>query len=88
MLRGGDLVTDVLCLPLAEAVFRILFEYEGSMNADDLSEMSELVGERVSVQEATSVLGWADRLGVVCRRDTGYRLHPAYAKGLSSIFNG
>ena len=88
VLREGNRVADVLDLPMAKAVFRVLFEYQGSMNADDLSEMSELVGDRVSVHDSASILGWADRLGIVCRHGAGYRLHPAYAKGLSSIFNG
>ena len=90
-LQGEDVVSDVLDVQEAEPVLRVLSEFydvQETMNVDDLSEMSEATNSPVSVADVIKILRWADRLGIVCRHGEGYRLDAAYAKGLTSNFNG
>ena len=91
VLQEGSVVSDVLDVREAEPVLHLLselYDARDTIDVDVLSEMSEAADSPVSVQDAISILRWADRLGIVCRHGKGYRLDAAYATGFPLNFNG
>ena len=82
-LEEQDLVSDILDVPEVENALRVLAQmFPEKMTPDDLSDLLE---DKISPQEALRIFDWANRLGIVQDRE-GYRLDFAYAKGLEEIF--
>lgn len=80
-LDDQELVADVLDMPETISALRGLSEF-GPITADELSNVSPDLGDKLSLEQAERILHWASRLGVVQRDDKGYRLDTAYAIGV------
>ena len=84
---------SLLDVPAVKSVFRILLMFSDDVNdpitatANMISEwVQEEYQEQVSEDEASRILEWASRLGIVCIEENGYRLDTAYVIGLKAIF--
>ena len=81
------IVSDVLDLPEAKPVLRVLSEFpDEPMTADFLSDLLPEPSGEMSPENVLRVFDWADRLGLVCKDENGYRLDAAYAAGLKIVF--
>ena len=58
------------------------------MTADLLSELSSDGSVEMTPDETVAFFGWASRLGLVYRKQDGYRLDSTYAAGLKAHFDG
>ena len=93
-LGNPEIVSDVLLdVPAMKSVFRVLLMFSDDVNdpitatANMISEwVQEEYQEQVSEDEASRILEWASRLGIVCIEENGYRLDTAYVIGLKAIF--
>ena len=93
-LDNPEIVSDVLLdVSAVKSVFRILLMFSDDVNdpitatANMISEwVQEEYQEQVSEDEASRILEWASRLGIVCIEENGYRLDTAYVIGLKAIF--
>ena len=82
-LEDQDLVSDILEVPEIQKSLRVLAQmFPDKITPDDLSDLLE---DEISPQEALRIFDWANRVGIVQDRE-GYRLDFAYAKGLEEIF--
>ena len=89
VLDNGDIVSDVLAVSEVKSVLRILLDWHPEpMTANMISDPGyiEDSNNRVSNEQASLILDWARRLGIVCKNKNGYRLDTAYAKGLTALF--
>lgn len=89
VLDNGDIVSDVLAVSEVKSVLRILLDWHPEpMTANMISDPGyvEDKNNRVSKEQASLILDWARRLGIVCKDKNGYRLDTAYAQGLTAIF--
>ncbi len=89
VLDNGDIVSDVLAVSEVKSVLRILLDWHPEpMTANMISDPGyvEDKNNRVSKEQASLILDWARRLGIVCKGKNGYRLDTAYAQGLTAIF--
>ena len=79
--------SDILISSYAEVAFRILTTFsDDSMSADLLSDLARDEGATMSPEDVIGFFGWADRLGVVCMDEHGYRLDSTYAAALGRNF--
>ena len=87
--RDGEFysVSDILISETAKTVFRLMSTFpEESMTIDFLADLSQGEDTSMSPEEVVDIIDWADRLGIVHRDETGYRLDSTYARGLERIF--
>ena len=82
------IVSDVLDLPEAKLVLRVLSEFpDDPITADFLSDLLPEFSGEMSPENVLRVFNWADHLGFLVRKgEAGYRLDAAYAAGLKTIF--
>ena len=83
----NQFVSDILISPPSNVALRLLASFsDASMSADFLSELACDDGVTLSPNDVLDILGWADRLGVVCMDEHDYRLDSTYAVGLGRNF--
>ena len=80
-------VSDVLVSENAKTALRLLSTFsDDSMTADLLADLSQDGNTSISPEDVLDIIDWADRLGIVRRDGTGYRLDSTYARGLRRVF--
>ena len=85
--QGNQCVSDILISPNSNVALRLLADFpDESMSPDFLSEWASEEGATISPDDVMKILDWADRLGVVCMDEHGYRLDSTYAAGLGRNF--
>lgn len=84
-LEDQELVADILRIPETKSALRGLSEF-APITADELSDISPDLGDKLSLEQAERILHWASRLGIVQRDDKGYRLDTSYAIGVKRFF--
>ena len=87
--RDGEhhCISDILISESAKTVLRLMSTFpDEAMTVDFLADLSQDEDTPMSPEEVDDIIDWADRLGVVHRDETGYRLDSTYARGLERIF--
>ena len=80
-------VSDILISEDTKIALRLLSTLSDTpVTADELSDLAKYEGTSISPEESLVFFEWADRLGVVCRYEHGYRIDSTYAAGLGRIF--
>ena len=79
-------VQDVIDLPHAKDMIRILLEFETEAISLDVlqSLIRDVNGETVSVKEISRLVDWAHNLGILRKDGEDYRLDRAWASGLGA----
>lgn len=89
-LFNDDLVSDVLVEPTIGTALEVFSKFPGdSMSVSDLVGLSKdkaIVDRSISLEEASRVVNWASRLGILHSVGEVYRLDAAYAAGLKPRF--
>ena len=80
-------ISDILISETAKTALRLMSTFpDESMTVDFLADLSQDEYTPMSSEEVADIIDWADRLGVVHRVETGYRLDSTYARGLARFF--
>lgn len=80
-------ISDILISEAAKTVLRLMSTFpDESMTIDFLADLSQDENTPMSPDDVVDIIDWADRLGIVHRDETGYRLDSTYARGLERIF--
>ena len=85
---GLKRVSDVLISENVKSVLKVFIEFPGeSIAVDDISDLLLINDDSNSMTqlEIEQFFDWADRLGIIHRDGTGYRLDSIYAGGLDKV---